>query len=178
MDIALDASVVIKWFKDEDEKYVDFALSIQNEKLQGDFEIIVPDLLFHEVLNTFLTKPGFTRKDISAIKESLIKMNMKVIYPGSKLFEETINISLKNKLTFYDALYIAVADANDAILYTEDMEILSCSKDYGFIRHIKDYTPAKHQNYIPDPKKMGLKPSRNLDNIQELLSQVEEDSHK
>jgi len=103
---------------------------------------------------------------------------MKVVYPESKLLGEMIHIAVKNNLTFYDALYIATADANDAILYTEDMEILSCSKDYGFIRHIKDYTPAKHQNYIPDPKKMGLKPSRNLDNIQELLSQVEEDSHK
>ena len=139
MNIVLDASVVIKWFKDEDEKYVDSALSMQDRKWSGDIEIIVPDLLFLEVLNTFLTKKGFTGEDITAIKESLVKMNMEVIYPGSKLLGETINIAVKNSLTFYDALYIAVADASKAVLYTEDIEILSCSKDYGFIKHIKDY---------------------------------------
>jgi predicted nucleic acid-binding protein len=85
MDIVLDASVIIKWFKDEDEEYVDSALLIQEKKMLGDLEIIVPDLLFLEVLNAFLTKPGFTFEDITAIKESLEKMNMKVISPGSRL---------------------------------------------------------------------------------------------
>ena len=79
-------------------------------------------------------------EDLENIKESLLKMNMKVVYPESKLFEETLHIALKNNLTFYDALYIATAEANDAILYTEDKEILSCRKSYGFIRHIKDYS--------------------------------------
>lgn len=139
MDIVLDASVVIKWFKDEDEKYVDPALSIQDRKRLGDVEIIVPDLIFLEVLNAFLSKKDFNREDITAIKESLLKMNMKIVHPGSKLLGETINIAVKNKLTFYDALYIATANCNDAILYTEDNKILSCSKDYGFIKHIRDY---------------------------------------
>jgi predicted nucleic acid-binding protein len=139
MDIVIDASVAIKWFKDEDEEYVGHALSIQEGKRLGDVEIIVPDLLFLEVLNAFLTKPVFTSEDIEAVKESLIKMNMKIIYPGSKLLGQTIGIAVKNSLTFYDALYIAIADAADAILYTEDTEMLSCSRDYGFIRHIRDY---------------------------------------
>lgn len=139
MDVVLDASVVIKWFKEKDEDYVVSALAIQEKKRLGSIEIIVPDLLFLEVLNAFLAKPGFTLEDLAAIKESLIKMNMKIVYPGSKLLGETIDIAAKNSLTFYGALYIATAGANDAVLYTEDMEILSCSKSYGFIHHIKDY---------------------------------------
>jgi predicted nucleic acid-binding protein len=140
MDVVIDASVAIKWFKDEAEEYVGSALSIQERKSLGDVEIIVPGLLFLEVLNAFLTKPDFTREDIAAVKESLIKMNMKIIRPDSKLLGQAIDIAVKNSLTFYDALYIAVADAADAILYTEDGEIVSCSRDYGFIRHIKDYS--------------------------------------
>ena len=46
MDIVLDASVAIKWFKGSDEDYVDSALSIQDRKLSGSIEIIVPDLFF------------------------------------------------------------------------------------------------------------------------------------
>ncbi len=139
MDIVLDASLAIKWFKDEHEDYVDSALCIQEKKLVGDIEIIVPDLFFLEVLNAFLTEPEFTPEDIATIKESLVKMDMKVIYPESKILGETINIAINNNLTFYDALYVVTAAINHADLYTEDKRILSCSKDYGFIRHIKDF---------------------------------------
>jgi hypothetical protein len=33
--------------------------------------------------------------------------------------------------------------------------------------------PAKRKAYKTEPSAMGLKPGRNLDNIQELLSQIE-----
>jgi predicted nucleic acid-binding protein len=140
MNIVIDASIAIKWFKDEDEDYVDLALSIQGKKLTGEVEIIVPDLFFLEVLNAFLKKPALSQKYISNIKEILLKMNMGIVYPDSEILGKTINIALKNNLTFYDALYIATAEVKDAILYTEDKKILSCRKVYGFIRHIKDYS--------------------------------------
>jgi len=34
-------------------------------------------------------------------------------------------------------------------------------------------TPAKRRPYHTKPHRMGLKPGRNLDNIQELLAQIE-----
>jgi len=139
MDIVLDASVAIKWFKDKDEDYVDSALCIQEKKLAQEIEIIVPDLFFLEVLHVFLQEPAFTRQDIATIKESLVRMDMKVIYPESKILGETINMAITNHLTFYDAFYMAAANINHADLYTEDKHILSCSKDYDFIRHIKDF---------------------------------------
>jgi predicted nucleic acid-binding protein len=139
MNIVLDASVVIKWFKDSDEEYAGLALSIQDKKLSGDIEIIVPDLFFPEVLNAFLTNPGFKKEEIAIIKDSLIKMNMKVVYPESEILGDSIIIAKANSLTFYDSLYIATAEAHDAFLYTEDKEILSCSKKYDFIKHIKDF---------------------------------------
>ena len=64
---------------------------------------------------------------------------MKIIYPESKILGRSISIALANNLSLYDSLYIAVADANKAVLYTEDRKILSCSKEHGFIKHIKDF---------------------------------------
>lgn len=66
-------------------------------------------------------------------------MNMKIIYPGPDLLDKTIEIAVKNSLTFYDAMYIAVAEENDAILYTGDSEIVPCRMHHDCIRHIKDY---------------------------------------
>jgi predicted nucleic acid-binding protein len=67
-------------------------------------------------------------------------MHTKIVYPESETLGKTINIALKNNMTFYDALYIAAAEVNDSVFYTEDKEILSCRNVYGFIRHIKDYS--------------------------------------
>ena len=39
-------------------------------------------------------------------------------------------------------------------------------------------TPAQVRPYQTHPHKLGLKPGRSLDNIQELLSQVEGEAHK
>ena len=139
MDIVLDASVAVKWFNSRDEDYVDAALLIQERKLKDEIGIIVPDLFFLEVLNAFITKSRFTTEDILTIKESLIKMSLKVIHPDSSILEESINIANANKLTIYDSLYIAVADLSDVNLYTEDKEILSCVKEYPFIKHIRNF---------------------------------------
>ena len=139
MDIVLDASVAVKWFNSRDEDYVDAALLIQERKLKDEIGIIVPDLFFLEVLNAFITKSRFTTEDILTIKESLIKMSLKVIHPDSSIFEESINIANANKLTIYDSLYIAAADLSDVNLYTEDKEILSCVKEYPFIKHIRNF---------------------------------------
>ena len=39
-------------------------------------------------------------------------------------------------------------------------------------------SPAKSMPYRTMPHSMGLKPGRNLDNIQELLAQVEEEDYR
>jgi len=45
----LDASVLIKWFSNEE--YTDRALKLRDDFLQGYTELVVPDLLLYEVSN-------------------------------------------------------------------------------------------------------------------------------
>ena len=49
------------------------------------------------------------------------------------------SIAYENDLTIYDSLYLAVAKSSEAVLFTEDKKILSCSKKYTFVEHIRDY---------------------------------------
>jgi len=119
MDIVLDASVGVKWFNEKNEDHVGAAIEIQDRKISGLLEIIVPDLFFLEVLNAFLTKSGFGPQDISIIQQALQKLNLKIVYPDNDILEDTVKIASNNDLTIYDSLYIAVAKVYEAPLYTE-----------------------------------------------------------
>ncbi len=139
MDIVLDASVAVKWFNEKNEDYVEAAVEIQNQKISGCLDIIVPDLFFLEVLNVFLTKSGFGPQEISIIRQVLHKMSLRVIYPDNDILEDTVQIACANSLTIYDSLYIAIAKVCEAPLFTEDKKILSCGSRFTFIKHLEEF---------------------------------------
>ncbi|MBN2073879.1 MAG: type II toxin-antitoxin system VapC family toxin [Actinobacteria bacterium] len=139
MDIVIDASIAVKWFSGKNEDYVEEALEIQDKRISGILNIIVPDLFFLEVLNAFLTKSGFEPEDIFIIRDVLDKLDLKVVYPDNDTLKETIKIACDENLTIYDSLYMAVAKSSSAVLYTEDSKILSCRASYTFIRHLDDF---------------------------------------
>ena len=141
MNIVLDASIAVKWFNEKNEDHVENAIKIQEQKIAGLLEIIIPDLFFLEVLNAFLTKSGFGLEEISIIQQSLQKLNLKIVYPDNVILEDTVKIASDNDLTIYDSLYITVAKVYEAPLYTEDKKILSCGGKYELIRHIKEFGP-------------------------------------
>jgi len=139
MDIVLDASVAVKWFNKKNEYHVENAIKIQNQKISGLLDIIVPDLFFLEVLNAFITKSGFGSQEITIIQQALQKLNLKIIYPDNSILKDTVKIASDTGLTIYDSLYIAVAKVHEAPLYTEDKKVLSCNGKYKLIRHIKEF---------------------------------------
>jgi len=139
MDIVLDASVAVKWFSEKNEDYVKTALEIQDQKISGDLDIIVPDLFFLEVLNAFQTSSGFGPEDISIIQQSLQKLNLKIVYPNNIILKYTVKIASDNDLTIYDSLYISIAKVYEAPLFTEDKRILSCRSRFTFIKHLKEF---------------------------------------
>lgn len=139
MDIVLDASVAVKWFSEKNEDYVKTALKIQDQKISGDLDIIVPDLFFLEVLNAFQTSSGFGPEDISIIQQSLQKLNLKIVYPNNIILKYTVKIASDNDLAIYDSLYLAIAKIYEAPLFTEDKRILSCRSKFTFIKHLKEF---------------------------------------
>ncbi len=139
MKIVLDASIGVKWFSGKNEKNVDLALQIQEQKLKSSLEIIVPDLFFFEIMSALLKKKGFTGQIIHLALDTLYRMDLGLIYPDKEIIGSTIDISKRSKLTFYDSLYIAAAISRKAVLLTEDKEILSSKADYGFIKSLDEF---------------------------------------
>ncbi|MCL4385844.1 MAG: type II toxin-antitoxin system VapC family toxin [Cyanobacteria bacterium] len=138
MKLVVDASIGIKWFKAENEKNVDLAIGLLSLQLDNKIELIVPDLFFYEVLNILLIKTNFDLQDMRISLDKLIKLNMDIIHPDGKVTFSALNISKSIDLTFYDSLYLSVAQNFNAMLVTDDKKILQNKNDYVFIKNLEE----------------------------------------
>ncbi|MBA7472591.1 hypothetical protein ES707_07923 [subsurface metagenome] len=139
MKIVLDASIGVKWFKYKNESNIDLANKLLQQQSQNEIEIIVPDLFFFEIINILLNKKYINVSDLYSASESLHLMNMKVIFPNKEIIDTSISIADRTKLTFYDSLYISAAISEQALLLTEDKEILKYSDKFKFIRSLNKF---------------------------------------
>ncbi len=139
MEIVLDASVAVKWFNEENEDDVEIALEIQRQKILNKLEIIVPDLFFLEIINAFITRSAFSTEDILIMEEALQKMNLKIIFPGHSVLNESIKVARDFNLTMYDSLYIAIASFYQVPLLTGDKKILQSRSKLKFIKPLKEF---------------------------------------
>ncbi len=81
--LVLDASVIIKWFTQEEKR--EHAIEIRDKHINGEIEIVVPDLLLYEVSNALRFNPNFKEKDIKEAVQSLFDIEINIIVPISEI---------------------------------------------------------------------------------------------
>jgi len=119
----IDASIIVKWFVNEDG--TDLALSLRDEHINGESFLIVPELAFLEVINALRYKT----KDLAALKEAndvLWELQLHVEKLNKFLLDRASEIALKNNLSLYDAVYLALARIYGSPLYTSDNQLAKC----------------------------------------------------
>jgi len=104
----LDASVVLKWFVDEEDS--DQSLRLREEFYRRKREIIVPDLLLFEVANALRYNPSFTAEEIEEAMKTLFDMGIEIITPTYSLLAKAIELAKSLDVTCYDAAYLALAE--------------------------------------------------------------------
>ncbi len=113
----LDASVMVKGFSEEinSEK----AHRLIKKHLEGEILIIVPELIFLEITNALKYKKK-DEESIKKVSKDLFNFQFKVEKITEPLLSKAIQISIKNNLTIYDSLYIAISQFYGAPLITAD----------------------------------------------------------
>ncbi len=117
----IDASVVIKWFAEEEDS--ENAIKLRNKHLSQETILIAPELIFLEVTNALRYKKDYSEK-IKKANEDLWSFQLKVEKLSKELLDKAIEIAIKNDFTIYDSIYIALAQIYETELITADEKLL------------------------------------------------------
>lgn len=120
IDKVLDASVIIKWFIEEEgsdraDKYLQ---AYKNRQ----FSILVPTLLFYELGNILLAKKA-TAKQAGQIMQDLHALNLTKTDIGYESFRKVFQNADELQITYYDASYLTLMQKESCEFVTADRKL-------------------------------------------------------
>jgi len=128
----VDASVALKWFVEEPDSAQ--ARAVRDAHIIGHAPIVAPDLLICEVANALLHNPRFPERDIEQALFTLYDLQLELLMSSAELTQAVVRLAARYKLTFYDALYVGLAQELDLELITADRRLQRAVGHLPFIR--------------------------------------------
>ncbi|MEM2084118.1 MAG: type II toxin-antitoxin system VapC family toxin [Nitrososphaerota archaeon] len=137
LKVVIDASIVVKWFVEE-ENYEN-ALKIRDKYVEGEIDIIAPEIIIFEVLNALYYKKLFTLLELKEIANALDAFSFKLFSLKGKYAEKAIEIAIENNITIYDSSYISLALMEKCKMYTADEQLIKKldEKYLNIVKNIK-----------------------------------------
>ena len=136
--LVVDSSVIMKWLNQNEEENIDKA-----EKLLKDFQdekvqLIAPELAKYEVGNVLIYSKKLSSVQGQIILRHFYSLPIKYISETESLAFDTYEISLKLKITYYDAAFISLAKRYNAALVTDNPKHQKNTEDVKVIE-LKNY---------------------------------------
>jgi predicted nucleic acid-binding protein len=116
----IDASTAFKWFVEEPGSKE--SLQLLSDHVAGKILLVVPELLFLEVLNAMRYKSR-SLKELEEANKYLWDVQLYIEKTNPFLLQRASNLALKHKLSLYDALYLALSTLHGCPLVTADSEL-------------------------------------------------------
>ena len=124
----MDASVACKWIlPSADEPYSKHALELLDRYALKEIQILVPDLFWAEIGNVLWKAARTHRITIEDARIGLQKVtgcNFPTV-PSFSLLTRAFEIASTFGRSFYDCLYVALAESSDAELITADQKLVN-----------------------------------------------------
>lgn len=118
-EVVLDASAIIKWFAAE-QRGSSEARELRTDYEAGRLSVVVPELLFLEILNAAGRRWGWSEDDLLELAATLDDLSFDVREPH----HQSVASWVARGLTAYDAAYVALAEEREVALVTDDEVIL------------------------------------------------------
>ena len=120
-EVVLDASVVLKWFRVDEERHVDSARALRSTFEAGLLAVVAPPLLRLEIVNIAGRRWHWGEDALFELAVSLDELGFEFEEPVlTRVAEWTAR-----GLTAYDAAYVAIAEGRRCRLITDDDLVVS-----------------------------------------------------
>jgi predicted nucleic acid-binding protein len=116
--LVLDASVIVKWFCEEE--YTDIALRIRDSFFVGELTVVVPELMFYEVSNAIRYNGVLSMEEKLELIDDVFSMDFDVVASNKEILSEAMKSALDTDTTIYDSVYLAVGRFKRCNLITAD----------------------------------------------------------
>ncbi|MBI4016752.1 MAG: type II toxin-antitoxin system VapC family toxin [Candidatus Aenigmarchaeota archaeon] len=118
----VDASVLAKCFLKEDDSGK--AIALVEGHLSGQYVLIVPELIFFEVLNAIKYQLKPTEEELVEAAKALSEFQLHVEHAGEFILSKLSRIAITCNLTAYDATYVALGQLHSAEVLTADKKLV------------------------------------------------------
>jgi predicted nucleic acid-binding protein len=130
--IVLDSSVALKWIF-ADEEGAEHAERVRDEHVSGKNEIAVPSLFFYEIANVFATKVKLSAEEALEAFELISAFEFNVHEIDNSEYLEAMALSMKLKVSVYDASYHVLAGRLGCRFLTADRKFWEKVKNIGVV---------------------------------------------
>lgn len=137
-NLVIDTSVAVKWVNKQDENYIKQSDMILKDVQEEKKYILMPELAKYEVGNALLYKQMPLQNTLGSIA-TYYSIPIQFVPQDQYQAQETAKIAYENKITFYDATFIALAKENNAQLITDNPKHQRARMDGVKITSLKDY---------------------------------------
>ncbi len=135
--VVVDASVVVKWFAEEE--YSREARLLRDAYVNGVIDLAAPSLLPYEVLNALKYSGAFGEDELKEVARTLDDFQFTLFNLEGDLALKVIEIAMRKGVTMYDASYVALAQVLSTEMYTADEKLLRKVRDLSFVKHITEF---------------------------------------
>lgn len=123
--LLVDTSVLVKWFHSEGESELAEARAIRDATRREDVDARVIDLAIYEMGNVLLRALHWSGPDVADQLDDLVLICGAPLAMAAAWFREAAIIGAAHALTFYDACWVAAAQALGVSLVSADAQLLS-----------------------------------------------------
>lgn len=138
--VIVDASVIYKWFIDEEPMtLVNKARFLLEHFLLQKEDLLAPDILLYELGNAFATKKRIAENEMAQVWERFSRLKLPLYFPNVSFIHTAQLLAKKARVSVYDASYAILAEEKQATLFTADA-IFVKQVHLPFVKHIGEYT--------------------------------------
>jgi predicted nucleic acid-binding protein len=134
----VDASVAVKWFIREREADREAAFTLRRRHVEGRTRMIVPELFLLEVPNAIKASKRATEDELSEVITALHDMDLQIERHSWDVLRKTNAIAWAYNLTWYDGLYVALAEVLGYPLVTADEALMRKVPGHSIVLRLKD----------------------------------------